>query len=102
VTTTRWLVLGAVALAAAALAVALSLALTGGGPHKLSDADYARLYQETQVGESQDAVLRRWPKVPYQHYKDSVQDDCYEWSDEPAYLYNLCFKGGVLRSKQAF
>ena len=101
-----WLAIGAVVVAAAALAVGLSLALTGGGggsaPKHLSHADYEELWQGTHVGETKAAVLARWPKVPYQHYTDTLKDDCYEWSDEPSYLYNLCFKDGVLRLKTLF
>jgi hypothetical protein len=98
-----WLVIGAGVVAAAAAAAALSVALTGGGAKgPPSHADYGRLWGGTHVGEPKDAVLARWPKVPYQHYKDNLKDDCYEWSDEPVYLYNLCFKDGVLRSKTLF
>ena len=101
-----WLAIGAVVVAAAALAVGLSLALTGGGgssgSKQLSHADYEELWRGTHVGETKAAVLARWPKVPYQHYADNLKDDCYEWSDEPSYLYNLCFKDGVLRLKTLF
>jgi len=101
-----WLVaIGGVVVAAAALAVGLSLALTGGGgsgPKRLSHADYEELWRGTHVGDTKEAVLARWPKVPYQHYADNLKDDCYEWSDEPTYLYNLCFKDGVLRLKTLF
>ena len=44
-------------------------------------------------------MIKRWPKDPYQHYTDNLKDDCFEWSNEPLYLYNLCFSDGVLRSK---
>ena len=47
-------------------------------------------------------MLARWPKKPYQHYVDNLKDECFEWQDKPLYLYNLCFKGGVLRSKELF
>jgi hypothetical protein len=97
-----WIAAGAVLLAAAGLAVGLALALGGGGPKQLSHADYEKLWDDTHVGEPKEAVLARWPKVPYQHYKDNLKDDCYEWSDEPRYLYNLCFKDGVLRLKTLF
>ena len=83
----------------------LSLAFTGGGgggPKQLSHADYEELWVGTHIGEPKAAVLARWPKVPYQHYTDNLKDDCYEWSDEPSYLYNLCFKDGVLRLKTLF
>jgi hypothetical protein len=102
----RWLAIGAAVFAAAAAAVALTITLTGGGGSKqpshsdqLSDADFARLWHGTHVGEPEEAVLERWPKDPYQHYTDNLKDDCFEWSDEPLYLYNLCFSDGVLRSK---
>jgi len=113
VTKKRWsLAISAAAVAAAGLAVGLSLVLTGGGDGDGSDAgggskqlthvDYEVLWDETHIGDTKAAVLARWPKVPYQHYKDNLKDDCYEWSDEPRYLYNLCFKNGVLRLKTLF
>jgi len=103
-----WFVIGAVVLAA--IAVAVPLALTGGGPGKLSNADYARLWQGTLIGQPEKAVLARWPKNPYQHYSDNLADECYEWQDNKVgnskslatHLYNLCFKNGVLRSMQVF
>jgi len=104
-TTKRWLAVGAAVLAAAAAAVALTVTLTGGGGSKQPSSDqvshdeYALLWQGTHVGEPMEAVLGRWPKDPYQHYTDNLKDECFEWSDEPHYLYNLCFKDGVLRSK---
>ena|SRR5579871_6833603 len=105
----RWLVAaGAVLLAA--LAVALALTLGGGGSKprqttaassgRLTKLDWRRLWAETQVGQSAAAVLARWPKNPYQHYSDNLKDDCYEWQGDN--LYNLCFKDGVLRSKELF
>jgi hypothetical protein len=114
----RWrLAIGAAGLAAVAIAVVLATSLTDGGETKrggattqasdadstqLSHADYARLWKRTRVGESKSTVLARWPKKPYQHYSDNLKDDCFEWLDKPLYLYNLCFKGGVLRSKSLF
>jgi len=111
-----WLVAGGALVAAAGIAAALSLALrsgdgatggsTGGStdggaaPGQLSHAAYRDLWQNTHIGDAQEALLERWPSPPYQHYKDSLNDDCYEWSDEPAYLYNLCFSNGVLRLKE--
>ena len=103
-----WLAIGAAGLAAAAAAVGLSLALTGGGSSKqLSHTDFERIWAQTRLGDPAAAVLARWPKVPYQHYKDNLKDDCYEWedvpdvahNDMPENLYNLCFKDGVLRTK---
>jgi hypothetical protein len=99
-----WLAIGTVVVAGAATAAALALSFRGsGGPEQVSRQlnhhDFARLWQETRVGESTAAVLARWPKDPYQHYTDNLKDNCFEWSDESRYLYNLCFKNGVLRSK---
>ena len=100
-----WLTIAAAAVAAAGLAVGLALALSGGdggGKKKeVSHADYEILWDETHLGDPKRAVLDRWP-VPYQHYKDNLKDDCYEWADRPHYLYNLCFKDGVLRLKTLF
>jgi hypothetical protein len=102
-----WLAIGA-AVVVVATAVGLSLALTGGGgPKQLSHSDYETLWGGTHLGEPKEAVLARWPKVPYQHYKDNLKDDCYEWEDVPDQahdnmprnLYNLCFKDGVVRTK---
>jgi hypothetical protein len=101
-----WLAIG-VAVAVVATAVGLSLAFTGGGSKQLSHADFERLWAETRLDEPTAAVLARWPKVPYQHYTDNLKDDCYEFSDVPDVtrnnmpenIYNLCFKDGVLRSK---
>ena len=104
------LALAAVALAASAgVATGLVLTLTGGST-RLSDADYARLFRESRVGEPMAAVLARWPKDVYQQYADNLNDECYEWQDNrlgkgsnlASHLYNLCFKRGVLRSKEVF
>ena len=96
-----WLAIGTVAVAAAATAVALSLSLGGGGgrPEHFNHHDYARIWQETHVGESRDVVLARWPSDPSEHYTDNLKDDCFEWSDERRYIYNLCFSQGILRTK---
>jgi hypothetical protein len=103
----RWLAIGA-GLAAVAVAVGLTLALTGGGGSKqLSHADYERIWAESHLGDQTSAVLERWPNVPYQHYRDNLKDDCYEFEDVPdpthnnmpENIYNLCFKDGVLRTK---
>jgi hypothetical protein len=103
----RWLAIG-VGLAAVAVAVGLTLALTGnGGSKQFSHSDFAVLWSDTNLGDPEQAVLARWPKVPYQHYKDNLKDDCYEWEDVPdpsrgnmpRNIFNLCFKGGVLRTK---
>jgi hypothetical protein len=98
-----WLAIGVGLIAVAAVALAVALA-GNGDPEQLeskqvSHEDFARLFAETRVGDEQDATLARWPIDPYQHYADNLADDCYEWSDTPLYLYNLCFKDGVLRTK---
>ena len=104
----QWrLAIGAAVLAVVATAVGLSLALTGGGSKQLTHTDFERLWAGTQVGDPTAAVLARWPKTPYQHYSDNLKDDCYEFADVPDVarnnmpenIYNLCFKDGVLRSK---
>ena len=83
--------------------VVLGLVLTGGGgrgePKSLSHDDYMRIWRETRIGDAMDDTLARWPKDPYQHYRDNLQDDCYEWRDGRRYIYNLCFTARVLRSK---
>ncbi len=116
--TRRWLfAVGAVVLVVAAVA-AFVLATTGGDEGRntagrsgvLPDESYALLWAGTRVGQSETAVLARWPKPPYQHYGDGLAEDCYEWEDQaagpgnqqPAHLYNLCFKDGVLRLKTVF
>jgi hypothetical protein len=104
-----WLAIGAAVLAAVAAGVVLALS-GGGAGGQLSHSDYTRLWQGTQIGESTSAVLARWPKTPYQHYTDNLKDDCFEWSDVPDVhrnnmpqnLYNLCFRDGVLRTKDLF
>jgi hypothetical protein len=99
----RWLAIGTAVVAAVAVAVALALARKGGGedhPGPLDHHDYALLWQQTHLGEARDAVLARWPTVPDEHYIDNLKDDCFEWSDERRYIYNLCFNAGILRSKE--
>jgi hypothetical protein len=111
-----WLAAGAAVLAAVVVAVVLAVVLTGGGGSggggtteagradstQLSHAEYARLWTATRVGEARSKVLARWPEEPYQHYSDNLKDECFEWLDKPIYLYNLCFRDGVLRSKSVF
>ena len=104
--TKRWWLAIALVLLAAAVAVVLGLTLTGGSGAKqqplaeeMNHSDYSLIWQQTHVGEPREAVLARWPTPPYQHYKDNLKDDCFEWEDQPYYLYNLCFTGGVLRTK---
>jgi hypothetical protein len=97
-----WLAVGAAALGVALAGVVLGLVFTGGGgggePKPLSHDDYTRIWHETRVGESRDEVLARWPKDTYQHYRDNLKDECFQWRDDRLYLYNLCFTAGVLRS----
>src|SRR4029077_14388200 len=99
-----WLVAGVGLLAAAAVAAGLSIALTsGGGSQQALRAEppsWEQRYRESHVGAKKAAVLALWPKVPYQHYSDNLKDDCYEWQGDN--LYNLCFKGGVLKLKTTF
>jgi hypothetical protein len=89
---------GIAALVVVGLAVGLTLGLSGGKKSTMSHAGYARLWTSTSVGSQQAAVLKRWPK-PYNVYHDGFSNQCYEWSDYPAYLYNLCFKKGILITK---
>jgi hypothetical protein len=100
-----WLLIGAVVVVVAAVGVGVTLALTGSGDNgqptaAAPPATLEGLYAQTKVGAKEADVLARWPKIPYQHYKDNLQDDCYEWQGEN--LYNLCFKNGVLASKTNF
>ena len=102
----RWWLAIVLALLAVAVAVVLALTRTGGGGStpqpraaEMNHSDYSLIWQQTHVGESRATVLARWPTPPYQHYKDNLKDDCFEWEDQPYYLYNLCFTGGVLRTK---
>jgi hypothetical protein len=104
----RWWLVAGVAVLAVAAAVGLSIVLTGGGGGKQQAStaeppagpDWEQLYRESRVGAKETAVLALWPKIPYQHYSDNLKDDCYEWQGDN--LYNLCFKGGVLKSKTTF
>jgi hypothetical protein len=99
---TRWRVAsGAVALVVVALAAGLTAFLTSGGGKGTKQPNavaYAQLWSGTRIGSSMPTVLARWPK-PYQKYADGSQQQCFEWWDKPTYLYNLCFKDGVLASK---
>jgi hypothetical protein len=115
-----WVAAGAIVLVAGMITVAV--VMTEGGGRRaasasessssavLPDDRYAILWAATRVGQSKTSVLSRWPKTPYQHYRDNLAEDCYEWEDvaagpdnhQPAHLYNLCFKNGVLRLKTAF
>jgi hypothetical protein len=111
-TRNRWLAVGAAVVLAAGLAVGLSLAFTGGGgngaPKQPTHDQWEAMWDATHVGDAQQSTLARWPKVPYQHFTDNLKDDCYEWAEQPkppytsmpAHLFDLCFKDGVLRSKE--
>jgi hypothetical protein len=101
----RWIAVGCLVVVAEALA----LALTRG--NSTSNNFYADLWSATHVDQAEEAsVVARWPRNPYQHYRDNLMEDCYEWEDQPsgpykdlpAHMYNLCFKGGVLRLKTVF
>ncbi len=103
-----WLLIGVPVVAIVAIVAGVTLKLSGGGGSKqLTHADFVRLWQGTRIGDPRGAVLARWPKNPYQHYTDSLKNDCYEWADVPdptrnnmpENLYNLCFKHGVVSSK---
>jgi hypothetical protein len=99
------LLIAAVLVVAVAAAAGLVLALRGNGGNGQSTVTrppvgLASLYRQTRVGEKESDVLARWPKTAYQHYRDNLQDDCYEWQGEN--LYNLCFKNGVLALKTNF
>ena len=102
--TSRWLVAGAIALLALGLAIGLSLAY-GGGPAQqatvttVSAEELQSLFEEAAVGQKEADVLAKFP-TPYQHYRDNLGEDCYEWRG--ASLYNICFKAGVLHLKTTF
>ena len=99
---TRWrLAIGGVVLALVAVAAGLSAFLMsrgGKGTTQSTGVTYAQLWRGTQIGSSMPVVLARWPK-PYQKSADGSQQQCFEWWDKPTYLYNLCFKSGVLISR---
>jgi hypothetical protein len=102
--TARWLLAGAVAILAVALAVGLSLAYGGGTkspapPATVSAEELQSLFEEAKAGQKESDVLAKFPQ-PYQHYRDNLGEDCYEWRG--ANLYNLCFKAGVLHLKTTF
>jgi hypothetical protein len=111
-TRNRWLAVCAVVVVCAGLAAGLSLALTGGGGKSAASrpthVQWEALWDASHVGDPQASLLSKWPKVPYQHFTDNLKDDCYEWAEQPnapnttmpAHLFDLCFKDGVLRSKE--
>jgi hypothetical protein len=104
-TRTRWWLLIGAVVVVAAVGVGLGLALTGGSDGEQTTAGappvtLGGLYALTKVGDKESDVLARWPKIPYQHYKDNLQEDCYEWQGEN--LYDLCFRNGVLALKTNF
>ena len=99
-----WLAIGAALLVVAGAGAGTWLGFrddsgSGGTPKHMTHDDYTKIWLQTRVGDPMADVLARWPKVPYQHYKDNLNDDCFEWRDDRRYLYNLCFIQGVLRSK---
>jgi hypothetical protein len=87
------------------LAIGLPLGLGSGGGKKapkataLSHAAYAQLYTSAVLRQTTIAILARWPKPPYQSYRDGRGDRCFEWYDKPVALYNLCFRNGLLVDK---
>lgn len=106
--TRRWLLAGAIALLALGLAIGLSLAFgggsgpaqqTGGTTTQVSAEELQSLFEEATVGQKESDVLAKFP-APYEHYKDNLGEDCYEWRG--ASLYNLCFKAGALHLKTTF
>jgi hypothetical protein len=102
--TALWLTAGAVALLAVGLAIGLSLAYGDGTkqpvrPTTVSAEQLQSLFEEATVGQKEPDVLARFPE-PYQHYRDNLGEDCYEWRG--ASLYNLCFRVGVLHLKTTF
>jgi hypothetical protein len=104
---TRWVAAGLVALAALGLALGRSLAYGGDGAHSgaptapttISAEALLSLYDRAAVGQKEQDVLAAWPP-PYEHYRDNLGEDCYEWKG--ADLYNLCFKARVLHLKTSF
>ena len=95
------------ALAAVGLGVGLGVAF-GGGSGRNSSAPTATtisaealqsLFETAKVGEKEKDLLAKWP-APYQHYRDNLGEDCYEWRG--ANLYDLCFRAGVLHLKTTF
>jgi hypothetical protein len=95
----------AAAVVVVGLAIGLPLGLGSGGGKKapkaapLSHAAYAQLYQAAVLQQTTIGVLARWPKPPYQSYRDGRGDQCFEWYDKPVALYNLCFRHGLLVDK---
>jgi hypothetical protein len=101
---------------AAALLIGVAAAVAAGGVFAsaarggLSNRAYAHLWRVTRLGQPKAMVLQRWPGRPYEHYSDNFSDDCYEWADRPvapyrylpAHLYNLCFRDGLVASKDVF
>ena len=96
------------ALVTAAVVIGAVLWATQGGSSRLqlplSHQAYAALYTGAIDGKTTSAVLKKWPKPPYQTFKSPVSksqiDQCYEWYDKPVALYTLCFNSkGVLDNK---
>jgi hypothetical protein len=105
--TARWLTAGAIALLALGLAVGLSLAYGGSDsatqtstrPATVSAEELQSLFEEAKAGQKESDVLAKFP-APYEHYKDNLGEDCYEWKG--ATLYNICFRHGVVHLKTTF
>jgi hypothetical protein len=93
-----------VALLALGLAIGLSLAYDDDTKHPARPATVSAeqlqsLFEEAAVGQKEADLLAKFPP-PYQHYRDNLAEDCYEWRG--ASLYNLCFRAGVLHLKTTF
>jgi len=100
----QWVVAGLVALAALGLALGLGLTYGSDGnapttATSVSPGALLSLYDEAAVGQKEQDVLAAWPP-PYEHYRDNLGEDCYEWKG--ANLYNLCFRAHVLHLKTNF
>jgi hypothetical protein len=93
---------GAVAIIAVIAASSVVVFMRNSDKATLSDAGYARLFEQAVVNKTTIAVLDRWPKPPYQTFGDNFHNQYYEWLDaRPKALYTLCFKGGLLEIKSS-
>jgi hypothetical protein len=105
----RWRRLTARAAVVVVVVVAAGLSVfiaTGAKPAvQPNHAAYQKLWNGTRVGSSMSSVLARWPSPPYERYTDGAKNRCFEWLDRSktghklSYLYNLCFKNGILATK---
>jgi hypothetical protein len=94
------ILIGAAVVVIVALAVGLTLWLTSDDEQTpLSHEAYAQLYDRAVLQQTRIAVIDDWPKPPYQDFHDNAQNRCFEWWDKPVALYTLCFKNGLLASK---